>query len=134
MNVAALDTPEMSLLRHIDLLVLAVAAVVFLAAGLPILGFAVAAGAWLAAKGIQLLADRKIADSLVRGQRRNAMGVTAAAGLGRVWLIVLAVLLVGLHDRDAGLAAAILSVVLFTTYMLSTLVTQVFGTEGGRGR
>lgn len=129
MNTAALDTPEMPLLRHVDLFVLVVAAAVFVAADLPQLGFAVAAGAWLASKGIQLLADRQIAASIERGERRNAMGVIAAAGLGRVWLIALAVLLVGLHDRDAGLAAAVLSALLFTVYMLTKLLTQLFGVE-----
>ncbi|MFN2612651.1 MAG: hypothetical protein ABR536_04685 [Solirubrobacterales bacterium] len=124
----------MPLLRHVDLLLLAAAAVVFIAADLPMLGFAVATGAWLASKGVQFLADRRIAASIARGERRNAIGVTAAAGLGRVWLIALAVLLVGLHDRDAGLAAAILSAVLFTTYMLTRLVIEMSGTEEGRGR
>ncbi len=126
----------MPLLRHLDLLVLVVGAAVFAAADLPMLGFAVAAGVWLLAKGLAALADRQIAASIERGERRNAMGVTAAAGLGRVWLIALAVLLVGLSDRDAGLAAAVLSAVLFTVYILSKLVTEVFGAnaEGEAGR
>ena len=41
----------------------------------------------------------------------------AAATLGRVWLITLAVLLVGLAEREAGLAAALLSAALFTVYL-----------------
>lgn len=119
----------MHLLRNIDLLVLVVAAVVFVLADLPMLGFVVIAGVWLAAKGIQLLADRQITASLARGERRNALGFTAVAGLGRVWMIALAVLLVGLSDSDAGVAAAVLSAVLFTVYLLSKVVTEVFGTE-----
>jgi hypothetical protein len=129
LNYAALDTSDMPLLRHLDLFVLVVAAIIFVVYDLPILGLAVIAGVWLAAKGIQFVADRRIAASLARGERRNAMGFTAIAGLGRVWMLALAVLLVGLSDSDAGVAAAVLSAVLFTVYLLTKVVTEVFGTE-----
>jgi putative exporter of polyketide antibiotics len=129
LQTAALDTIHMPLLRHIDLFLLVAAAAVFVAADLPMLGYAVAAGAWLLAKGLGALLERRIAASLEAGKRREAMGVTAAAGLGRVWIIALAVLLVGLSDRDAGLAAAVLSAILFTTYMLTQLITQFLGDE-----
>jgi hypothetical protein len=119
----------MPLLRHIDLLLLVVAAAVFVAAGLPLLGYGVAAGAWLATKAMGIALDRRIASSLQEGKRREAMGVTAAAGMGRVWIIALAVLLVGLADRDAGLAAAVLSAILFTTYMVTQLASAMFGDE-----
>ena len=121
LNYAALDTSEMPLLSHLDLFVLVVAAIVFVVYDLPMLGLAVIAGVWLA--------DRRIAASLARGERRNAMGFTAVAGLGRVWMLALAVLLVGLSDSDAGVAAAVLAAVLFTVYLLTKVVTEVFGTE-----
>ena len=44
------------------------------------------------------------------------MGTIAAATLGRVWLLALAILLVGLADREAGLAAAVLAVPVVTVY------------------
>ena len=43
--------------KHVDLLVLAAALAVFLLGGLPLLGYAVGAAAWLAQRGIQVLAD-----------------------------------------------------------------------------
>ena len=43
------------------------------------------------------------------------MGIVAATTLGRVWLMATAVLLVGLAEREAGLAAALLVLVLFTS-------------------
>jgi putative exporter of polyketide antibiotics len=49
----------------------------------------------------------------------------AAATLGRVWLIALAVLLVGLAEREAGLAAALLSAALFTVYLGTQFVTRL---------
>jgi hypothetical protein len=114
-----------SLLRFADLIVLALALVVFLVAGLPMLGYAVAAAAWLLATAMQLAADRHARRSLQRGDRRSALGGMAAATLGRVWVLALAVLLVGLADRDAGLAAALLAVVLFTVHLVGTAFARL---------
>jgi hypothetical protein len=97
--------------------VLALALPVFLIAGFPILGYAVAAAAWLAARMIQLAAERHARSALAGGNRRSALGAIALARMGRVWLVALAVLLVGVAERDAGLAAAVLSAVLFTVYL-----------------
>ncbi len=100
--------------KHVDLLVLAAALAVFVLGGLPLLGYAVAAAAWLAQRGIQVLAARRVAGELANGNRQQAMGTVAATALGRVWLMVTAVLLVGIAEREAGLSAALLLLVLFT--------------------
>lgn len=100
--------------KHVDLLALAAALVVFLLGGFSLLGYAVAAGAWLAQRGIQVLAQRRMRQELARGNRQKAMGVVAGSGLGRVWLMVTAALLVGVAEREAGLAAALLLLALFT--------------------
>ena len=57
------------------------------------------------------------------------MGMIAATSLGRVWLIVLAVLIVGLISRDAGLYAAILLVVVFTLNLASTGLVHLFTSD-----
>jgi hypothetical protein len=119
----------MPLLRHIDLLVLVSAAAVFVAAGLPMLGFAVAASAWLLTKGFAFYLERRADAALASGNRRSAMGMTAAAGLGRVWVITLAVLLVGIADRPSGLAAAILSAVLFSVFLATRVAERLFADE-----
>jgi hypothetical protein len=106
-----------SALRFGDLIVLALALPVFLLAGFPMLGYGVAAAAWLVSRGFQLAAERRARGELARGNRRSALGAAALARLGRVWLVALAVLLVGIAERDAGLAAAVLSAVLFTFYL-----------------
>jgi hypothetical protein len=100
--------------KHVDLLVLAAALAVFALGGLSLLGYAVAAAAWLAQRGIQRLAARRAGEDLAQGQRQRAMGTVAATTLGRVWLMATAVLLVGIAEREAGLAAALLLLVLFT--------------------
>lgn len=100
--------------KHLDLLVLAAALAVFVLGGLSLLGYAVAAAVWLAQRGIQALAARRAAAELAAGNRQRAMGTVAATTLGRVWLMATAVLLAGLAEREAGLAAALLLLGLFT--------------------
>ena len=55
-----------------------------------------------------------------------------AATLGRVWLIALAVLIVGLVEREAGLAAALLSAALFTLYLGSRVLDRLLHPEDAR--
>src|SRR5215208_6861218 len=107
-----------SALRYLDLVLLAVALPVFIAADLPISGYLVVAGVWLALYGIEIGADRAIAAAAARRDRRAAMGWLGATGLARAWIVALAVLIVGLAaGKDAGLAAAILSLILFTVHL-----------------
>jgi hypothetical protein len=117
--------------RYADLVLLAIALPVFLLAGWPLLGYAVAAAAWLAQRGIQIAALRRVRRAEQRGERRAALGTMAGATLGRVWLIALAVLLVGLAEREAGLAAALLSAALFTVYLATEFAVRLLGAEGG---
>jgi hypothetical protein len=54
------------------------------------------------------------------------MGWIGATTLARVWIIALAVLLVGLLDsKDAGLAAAILAAILFTVHFGARLLIRL---------
>ncbi len=107
----------MVVLRFADLVLLAIALPVFLIAGWPMLGYAVAAIVWLLTRGAQVYAERRAQEALRSGNRRGALGMVAFARMGRVWTIALAVLLVGIADRKAGLAAALLAVALFTVYL-----------------
>lgn len=91
---------------------------VFLLADLPMVGYAVAAAAWLVQRGAQIVADRQVKASLAAGNRQSAFGALAATTLGRVWLVALAILLVGkLAEREDGLAAAVLTALLVTAYL-----------------
>ena len=100
--------------KYVDLLVLAAALVIFALGGFSLLGYGVAAAAWLLQRGIQMFASRRAAKELAAGSRQRAMATLAASTLGRVWLMAAAVLAVGSAEREAGLAAAILLAVLFT--------------------
>jgi hypothetical protein len=120
-------------LRYGDLVLLVLALPVFLVAGWPLLGYAVAAAAWLAQRGIQGFAARHVSRSMASGDRRAALGIMGASTLGRVWLIATAVLIVGLVEREAGLAAALLSVALFTLFLGSRVFERLLYPEKGEG-
>jgi hypothetical protein len=117
------------LVRFADLILLAFALPVFLLAGLPLLGYGVCAGAWLLATAIQLAADRHAKRAIARGDRRSALGGVAAATLGRVWVVALAILLVGLADRESGLAAAVLAIVLVTVHLAGMAISRLLSPE-----
>lgn len=122
-----------ALLRYADLGLLALALPIFLVAGLPMLGYAVAAAAWLAQHAILLAADRGSARALVAGDRRKALGIVGVATLSRVWLVALSILLVGLlGEREDGLAAAVLTLALVTLHLGSLAVAKLVHPEGER--
>jgi hypothetical protein len=100
--------------KYVDLFALVAALAVFLLGGFSLLGYGVAAAVWLAQRGIQVFASRRSQAQLRAGNRQKAMGLIAATALGRVWLMATVVLLVGLAEQEAGLAAAILLLALFT--------------------
>jgi uncharacterized membrane protein YkgB len=112
--------------KYVDLLVLAVSLAVFLLGGLPMLGYAVGAGVWLVQRGIQMLAVRRADAELAAGNRQRAMATIAVSTLGRVGLMATAVLLAGLAEREAGLASALLVLVLFTISMAAQGVAHLF--------
>jgi hypothetical protein len=121
-------------LRYVDLVLLAAGLPVFIATGLPMAGYAVIAAVWLAQHAIEFAADRAAARALERGERRAAMGWIGATTLARVWMVMLAILLVGLlSDRDAGLAAAVFAVILFTVHLGGRLLARALEPEESGG-
>jgi hypothetical protein len=120
-----------SVLRYLDLALLAVALPVFIAADLPMAGYVVIAAVWVVLYAVEIGADRAVASAVERRNRRAAMGWTAASGLARAWIVALAVLLVGVIDgKDAGLAAAVLAVILFTVHFGARMLRRVIEPQG----
>lgn len=112
--------------KYVDLIALLAALAIFLLGDLPLLGFAVAAAVWLLQRGIQVLAQRRMKQELAAGNRQKAMGFVAGSTLGRVWLMATAVLLVGIAERESGLAAAILLLALFTISFAAQGLAHLF--------
>ena len=115
----------MAILRHLDLILLALALPAFVAADWPSVGYAVAAGAWIAQRLVLAYTSARTARSLAAGDRRDAFRTTAISGLGRVWLVSAAVLVVGLvAEREDGLAAALLVTALFSVQFATLALTH----------
>jgi hypothetical protein len=96
------------------------------------LGYVVAAAAWLAQRAVHLAAERRSARALAAGDRRRALGTIAATTLGRVWLVTLAILLVGLlGEHEDGLAAAVISLALVTVFLAGQFLARVFDPPRG---
>jgi hypothetical protein len=113
-------------LRYLDLALLVVALPVFIAADLPLIGYAVVAAVWVVLYAIEIAANRAIAGAVERRDRRAAMGFTAGSGLARAWVVTLSVLIVGLAaGRHAGLAAAVLALVLFTVHLGTRVILRL---------
>ena len=109
--------------RYLDLVLLALALPVFLAAGLPMLGYAAGAAAWLTQRALQLWLNRRAAAS---DDPRTVVGIAAGSMIGRGWLVALTIFAAGLSDEDAGLAAAVLVIVLFTAYFTVSMIARPF--------
>lgn len=114
------------MLRNLDMLALLLALPVFLALDAPIVGYLAVGGAWIVGRVAVEYAARRRTQALLRGNRTAALRVTAVATMGRVWLLAGAILLVGLlSEREAGLAGALLALVLMTLHLGAQLADHV---------
>jgi hypothetical protein len=119
-------------LHYLDLVLLAAALPVFLAADLPMAGYAVVAGVWVVQYAIEFGANRAIAGAAERRDRKAVMGWMGATGLARAWIVSLAVLLVGLIDsKHAGLVAAVLALILFTVHLSTRVILRMLESADG---
>jgi hypothetical protein len=115
-----------NLLRYLDLVLLAVALPIFIAAGFPMAGYLGIVAVWVVIYGVELISNRAIEGAVARRDRRAAMGWLGASGLARAWIATLGVLIIGLAaGKDAGLAAAILAAILFTVHLGARILLRV---------
>ena len=112
----------MPYLRFLDVSLVLAAAPLVLLSGMPRLGYAVAAGAWLLTRaGSALMQARARRAGSVAGRA----GLQLAAMMSRVWLVAGAVLLARYAGgRDDGIMAAALVLVAFTVYFATSLATH----------
>jgi hypothetical protein len=116
----------MAVIKHLDLVLLALALPLFIVAGWPLLGYAAGAGAWLVQR---LIADRLARRAAASDDPRTVAGLIAGSMIGRGWLVALTIFgayLIAGSDDAVGLAAAVLVVVLFTAYFTVSIVLRPF--------
>lgn len=109
-------------LRYLDFAALALALPVFILAGFPIAGYLVGGGAWVVQRAVQVYVQRRAAAST---DPRTIVGLLAGSMIARGWFCAIAIFLCGiLVSNDAGLAAAVLVVMLFTVYFGVQMVVR----------
>lgn len=113
----------LSVLRYLDFAVLLLALPIFIAAGLPLLGWGGAAFGWTLQRAVQYFIEKRARAS---DDPRVVAGLLTGSMIARGWIVAGSIFVVGLSEREAGLAAAILSITLFTFYFTSQMLTRPF--------
>lgn len=108
-----------TLVRYADLVMLALALPVFILGGYPVLGWVAIAIAWPAQRIMQAVLESRAADA---EDHRAFFRYMAGSLVGRSWLIALTIFAVGIIDRPTGFAAAVLALIIFTTYLVVSLL------------
>lgn len=117
-------------LRYLDLVVLFLALPVFLMADLPLLGWFGAAIGWGGQRVIQAVLEARAA---MTEDPKGFFRLMAGSLIGRSWFLVISIFAVGLIDRPAGLAAAVLSLIVFTLYLAVSVALRPTK-DGGKAK
>lgn len=122
MSLSVSMTSEPILLRYFDVAVLVIAAPIVLAIGVPAAGYGIAAGAWIALRGLGVGVER--AAGAARDQR-SEVSVRLGYMLGRLFALAVTIILVRQDvGRDDGLAALLVIVVAFTIQLAVSAITR----------
>lgn len=112
----------MSTLRYLDVCLVLATAPFVLIAGLPLLGYLVAACAWLLTRAGMLWMQER---ALRAPDPKLKAGLQVGGMMGRLWLIALAVILARyVGGKDDGIMAAALMLAAFTVYFVMSFVTR----------
>jgi hypothetical protein len=115
-------TDPLAFVRYLDVVIVVLAAPFVLLTGAPVLGYLVGAGAWIVTRIAGVVAERAAAR---RSDARAVAAINLAVLLGRVWIVGLSILAVGLAaDREDGLMAALTALVAFTVYLATSLIIR----------
>jgi hypothetical protein len=118
------DTPvSVRVLRNVDIPALAVALLLFLVAGFPILGWVTGAGAWAIQRLINEFAVRRAKTAT---DVRTRVGLLAGSMILRGWIVAGIIVAVGIGNHDAGLSAAVLFLAVFTLQLTLMMAMRPF--------
>jgi hypothetical protein len=118
------ESDPLIVLRYLDVLIVVLAAPFVLLTGLPVLGYVVGAAVWIVQRAAGVAVERRM-----RRQTdvRAVVGMGLGASLGRAWLVGLTILAVGLAGaREDGVMAAVLVLVAYTVYLVTSLALRPF--------
>ncbi len=108
-------------LRYLDVVLVVLAAPFVILLGGPVLGYVVGAGVWIA----QRLLEAWLDGVARRSDVRRGIGLKVASMIGRVWLIGIGVLAVGLGaEREDGFTAALVCLAAYTVHLATSLLLR----------
>jgi hypothetical protein len=112
----------MTLLRYLDVCLVLATAPLVLAAGMPLAGYLIGAAAWVLTRvGVEAVYAR----AMRLRDPRTRTGLQVGAMMGRVWVIVLAVILARYAaGKDDGIMAAALVLGAFTVYLMLSIALR----------
>jgi hypothetical protein len=120
---AAFEGRAMTILRYLDVAVVAIVAIPALALGAPVFGYAVGGGAWIVQR-IIAATDRRLVSKMTDNPRTQ-LGFNLFERFGRIWLLAGAIIIAGVagHRQD-GLTAAL---VIFGAYSIAFVIKLASG-------
>jgi hypothetical protein len=121
-NTSTVSEPPVTVLRYLDVVLLAVAAPIMLLIGVSPAGYLIGAGAWIAlrAAGVAVEGYASAGSDVNR-----AMGARLGYMLGRLFALAIVVILVRKADgQDAGLAALAVIVFAFTVQLATSAISR----------
>jgi hypothetical protein len=109
-------------LRFLDVGLIILALPFVAVAGLPVLGYAVGAGAWIVQRIAGELVERR---ARAADDPRTEIGLTVASIIARAWLVGLAIVAVGTAgSRDDGAMAAATVLAAFSIYFAMNVLLR----------
>lgn len=110
----------MNALRFIDIGLVVATAPFVAVAGLPLLGYALGAAAWIVSRLAALWLDGRAGTDTAQ-----RVGYHVAGMMGRVWIVVCAVVAARVAGgRDDGVMAAVLVLAAFTVYFATSMLVR----------
>jgi hypothetical protein len=107
--------------RYLDVVLVVLAAPFVILLGLPVLGYLVGAGVWIAQRVLEAVLEHVARRSDVR----RAIGIKVASMIGRTWLIGVGILAVGLGaEREDGFTAALVCLAAYTVHLATALILR----------
>ena len=107
--------------RYLDVVIVVLFAPFAVLLGLPVLGYAVGAVAWIG----QRVLEAWLEAAGRRADARKEIGLRFASMIARTWLVGIAILAVGLAaEREDGFTAAVVCLVAYTVHLATALILR----------
>lgn len=110
-------------LFYLDVIVVLLLAAPIMAAGAPVLGYAVGAVAWTAGRLASTVAEKRIA---AMEDLRRQIGWGIASSMGRVWILACTIVAVGIAgEREDALTTALVIFGAFSVYFVRSALAHL---------